>query len=35
VKDVEAPGDGRPARQAGSSHGERLVHDLFHGGPDG
>lgn len=35
VKDVEAPGEGGSARQAGSSHGERLVHDLFHGGPDG
>lgn len=35
VKSVEASGDGRPARQAGSSHGERLVHDLFHGGPNG
>lgn len=35
VKRVEASGDGRPARQAGSSHGERLVHDLFHGGPNG
>jgi hypothetical protein len=35
VKDVEAPGDGKPARQGGSSNGERLVHDLFHGGPDG
>jgi hypothetical protein len=35
VKDVEVPGDGGSARQAGSRHGERLVHDLFHGGPDG
>jgi hypothetical protein len=34
VSGVEASSDG-PARQAGSSHGERLVHDLFHGGPDG
>ena len=35
VKDVEASGEGGSARRAGSSHGERLVHDLFHGGPDG
>jgi hypothetical protein len=34
VKGVEAPGEGF-ARQGVSSHGERLVYDLFHGGPDG
>jgi hypothetical protein len=34
VKGVEAPGE-RFARQGVSSNGERLVYDLFHGGPDG
>ncbi|HEV2858098.1 MAG TPA: hypothetical protein VGW80_06820 [Solirubrobacterales bacterium] len=35
VKNDEVPGDRGSARQAGSSQGERLVHDLFYGGPDG
>jgi hypothetical protein len=35
VKTFEAPDHGRLTRQGGSSHGERLIHDLFHGGPDG
>jgi hypothetical protein len=34
MKGVEAPADG-PARPGVSSHDERLVYDLFHGGPDG
>jgi hypothetical protein len=34
VKGVEEPDDGL-ARQGVGSHGERLVYDLFHGGPDG
>jgi hypothetical protein len=34
VKSAQAPGD-KPAGQASGDHGERLVHDLFYGGPDG
>lgn len=33
VKSVEAAGE-EPAHREGSDRGERLVHDLFYGGPD-